>query len=102
MELVNLVRNCGTVALTLVGHHVHDHRPADARGIAQCLLDGLEVVPVDRPTVLEAERLEERDRRDQLLERVLHAPRGLVRGVPDRRERAQRGPRRILGRLVAR
>ena len=68
MELVNLVRNCGTVALTLVGHNVHDHRPADARGIAECFLDGLEIVTVDRPTIFEAERLEQRDRRDQLLE----------------------------------
>ena len=102
MELVNLVSNCGAVALALVGDHVHHHRAADAGGVAQRLLDRLEVVSVDRPAVLEPERLEDRDRRDQLLERVLHAPGGLVRGVPDRRQRAQRGPGRILGRLVPR
>ena len=102
VEFVNLVCNCRAVALALVGDHVHHHRPADPRRVAQRLLDGLEIVPVDRSTVFEPERLEERDRRDQLLERVLHAPGGLVRGVPDRRKRAQRGPGRILGRLVAR
>ena len=101
MEFVNFVSNCGAVSLALVGDDVNDHRPADAGGIAQRLLDGLEIVPVDWTTVLEPERLEDRDRRDELLERVLHAPRGLVRGVPDRGKRAQRGAGRILGRLVS-
>src|SRR4029077_20421601 len=32
---------------------------------------------------------------------VLHAPGGLVRRVANRRKRAQRGPGRILGRLVS-
>ena len=53
--------------------------------------------PYLRPSVSKS-----RDRRDQLLERVLHAPGGLVRGVPHRGQRAQRGSGCVLGRLVAR
>ena len=78
MELVNFVGNRRAVALPLVGHDVNDHRPADASGIAQRLLDSLEIVAVDRSSVFEPERLEDRDRRDQLLERVLHAAGCLV------------------------
>ena len=100
VELVNFVCNRRAVALALVGHDVHDNRSPDVGRVTQRLLDRLEVVTVDRAAVLEPEGLEHRDRRDELLQRVLHAPRGLVGGVPDRGERAERGSRRVLGGLV--
>jgi hypothetical protein len=43
------------VAVALAGDRVHDHRPAEVPGPAQRRLHRRDVVPVDRPEVLEAE-----------------------------------------------
>ena len=48
----------GRVAAALLGEHVHDDRAAEVAGLAQRVLHGLLVVPVDRADVLQAEVLE--------------------------------------------
>ena len=47
------------VALTLAGDHVYDDGTTPGRRVAQRGLERGDVVPVDRPHVLETERLEE-------------------------------------------
>ena len=58
VELVGLVVAGRVVAAALLGEDVHEHRAAEARGLAQRGLDGLLVVAVDRAEVLQAEVLE--------------------------------------------
>ena len=58
VQLVGLVALGRRVAEALAGDDVHDHRAAEAAGLAQRLLDGAAVVAVDRADVLQAEVLE--------------------------------------------
>ena len=58
------------VASTLLGEQVHDNGPAPFRGVGQGLLHPGDVVPIDRPRVADAQRLEEGVRGDHLAERA--------------------------------
>src|SRR5205823_6036563 len=69
------------VATTFGRDHV-DHRwSTEAADLAQCALDVLDVVAVDRARILDAEVLEEGARRDELLETFLDAAYGFDRFV---------------------
>ena len=58
VEAVRLVVLGRLVAVALAGDRVHDHRAAEGLGPAQRALQRLDVVPVDRADVLQAEVLE--------------------------------------------
>ena len=89
MELVGLVGDGRVVAAALLGEHVHEHRPTEGARLAQCGLDGLLVVPVDRAEVLQAEVLEQALRRDDVLDALLDPVQGLVHRTADDRGAGQ-------------
>src|SRR2546429_434625 len=74
---------------------VDAHRPAVPLRLAQRGLQRAEVVPVHRPDVLDAEVLEQRLRRDRVLDPLLDRVQRLVQRRPD-----QRGvPERVLDQI---
>jgi hypothetical protein len=86
VEVVGRVVLGVLVAEPLAGDAVHQHRPTEPSGPGQRVLDGLDVVPVDRPDVLQAQVLEHALRSDDVLESLLHPVQRVVqRGADDRR-----------------
>ena len=102
VELVGLVALGGVVAEPLVGHHMDDHRAAEALGLRERLLDRLAVVAVDRADVLQAEVLEHPLRRQGVLHALLHRVEGVVDGRPDTRHLVEAALHGIEHLLVAR
>jgi hypothetical protein len=91
VEVLLVVVLRGRVAAALLGEHVH-HDGAFGRqldGVAQRVLECLDVVAVDRADVAHAERLEERRRLQELAHRSLERLDALLRLRADVRQIAQ-------------
>ncbi len=85
MHLVGLVVLGRRVAVALARDAVDDHRPAEAAGQAQRVLDGGDVVAVDRSEVLQAEILEHALRLQHVLDAALDAVQRVVDRLADHR-----------------
>jgi hypothetical protein len=83
VEVVLLVGERGLVTAPLLGQAVHQHRPVETFRAAQRGLHGPDVVPVDRPDVLEPQVLEHALRCEGVLEPLLRAVQRLVDRVSD-------------------
>ena len=79
------------VAEALAGDHVHQHRAAEVAGPAQRVLDGLLVVAVDGPEVLQAQVLEHHLRLEDVLDALLDPVQGLEQRRAEQRRVGQRG-----------
>ena len=88
MHLISLVGLGGAVAHSLAGDDVHDDGCVEAAGIAQCHLDGVLVVAVDRSDVLQAQIGEHHLRGDRVLDARLDAVHALVAELADQRHAA--------------
>lgn len=83
VEPVGLVQQRGRVPPALLGEAVHQHRAVEAFRPAERGLDGRDVVPVDRPDVLEPQVLEHALRGEGVLEPLLRAVQRLVQRLSD-------------------
>ncbi len=77
------------ITATLVGQYVHDDRSVVLGGIAERVLHAGDVVTVDRAGVANAQRLEERDRLEDLAEQRLDALQARVGQLADARNLPQ-------------
>ena len=89
VQVVELVVFGRAVAEALAGDAVHDDRAAEAPRAGQCDLDGGDVVPVDRPDVLQAEVFEESLRGEHVLEPALDAVQCVEQRFADERRAAE-------------
>ena len=71
VQVVEFVVLGRSVAVTLAGHAMHDHRAAEPARPRECGLDSGDVMSVDRPDVLQAEILEKSLRRKDILQPAL-------------------------------
>ena len=90
------------VAVALAGHRMHDHRPAEVPGPAQRRLHRRDVVPVDRPEVLQAQIGEQLLRAQRVLDAGLQRVQPGVDRAPDHRGPGQRLLAGLQHPLVAR
>ncbi len=84
------------VALALAGNHVDQRRVLDLLDVVESLDHLGQVVAVDRPDVLEAQRLEEKARRHQAEEGFLQLARDVVEIFSDLGERAHEHAQVVL------
>ncbi len=89
METVGVILLGGRIAEALAGHTVDDDGPAEVTGAPQRRLDRVDVVPVHRPHVLQAEVLEHPLRLDDVLDALLDPVQGIVERRTDQRGTAQ-------------
>ena len=101
VELVHLILDGGSVAVSFLRHHVHDHRLTQFLGSCEDLFQSRLVVAVNQPRVLDAEAFEHRRRLEQLLQTFLDAVRRLVSGRADQRKVAQQARDIVLDPLVS-
>ncbi len=102
VELLQFVLDRRLVAVSLLGDHVDDDRPVVAPCGAEGLLEQGDVVTVDPPGVLEVEGVEDRERLQHLLDRILETSRQLVRRLADERQPPQHPAEDALRLLVTR
>ena len=102
VHLVGLVVLGRRVAVPLAGHAVDDDRPVEAARQGERGLERLDVVPVDRAEVLQAEVLEHALRRDEVLDAALHAVQRVVDRRADDRRALERAAHPAEHLLVAR
>jgi hypothetical protein len=98
---VDLVGLGGRIAEALRGDGVHDDRPTEGAGPAQRGLHDLDVVPVDRADVLQAEVLEHALRGEHVLEALLDRVQRVVERGTDHGRALQRLAHLEQGVLVA-
>src|SRR5207244_13639282 len=99
VQVLDLVLFRRAIAASLRRDDVHHRRTLEAADLAERPLDGLNVMAVDWTGVFDAEILEERARRDQLFEALLHAPARFDRLVPGRKG-PQHAVDAVLGRVI--
>ncbi len=102
VQVVEFVVFGGAVAITLAGNAVHDHRAAELASTRECGLDRRDVVPVDRPDVLQAKILEKSLRRKDILEPALDAVQRVEQRIADERRARQNLAHLLKCLLVAR
>jgi hypothetical protein len=90
VQSVRLVVHGRLVAIPLLGHRVHDDRAAIPLGPMQRALQRHHVVSVHWADVLDAQILEERLRRDRVLDPLLDGVQRLVEGAADERGAGER------------
>ena len=81
MQVVDLVFLGWPIAAALGRDDMHHRGAAEAADLAECPLDVLDVVTVDRAGILDAQVFEEGARRDQLFQAFLDAASGFDRLV---------------------
>ncbi len=101
MHLLGLVGLGRAVAHALAGDDVHQHRTVESAGAAQRGLDGMLVVAVDRPDVLQAEVGEQQLRRKRVLHTGFDAVHELVSQLAEDRHAAHRAAAALQEVLVA-
>ena len=99
VQVVEFVVFGRPVAITLAGHAMHDDRAAETSGARECGFNSCDVMPVDRPDVLQAEILEKSLRRKDILESTLDAVQGIEQRIADQR-RAGENFAHLLERLL--
>ena len=101
MHLLGLVGLGRTVAPAFEGADVHQHRSAESAGTAQCRLDGVFVMAVDRPYVLQAEVGEQQLWRKCVLHTDFDAVHELVSQIAEDRHPAHRAAAPLQQMLIA-